>query len=290
MDAYVVFKHIPFVDVKVGYGKTPYSRSSMVPFVYSPYWQRAQLVRGDVFARRDIGVTLSSSFWKQRINLYGGVYTGLGEIGLKGDNDASGNPEFIGRVDVAYPSRYRYRDIDTKTSPIPMFALGLNGRFTDKTQPVGTFLPPNSPGEYMIKLIDGKKSGLGADFTFQYLGFSAQFEIHQFIMEPARVNSFLFQGTPAEFNEGYVRAGGHYAQLNYFSKHLNSIFSVRYETLNINDLADGELQRFCAAFAYQFKSVNAMAKAQYFLNLKEETQIDPLKWNEQIRVGIQYIF
>jgi hypothetical protein len=290
MDAYIVFKQIPFLDVKVGYGKTPYSRSSFVPFMFSPYWQRAELVRGDVFSRRDIGLTLSSFFWKQRINVYAGAYTGLGEIGLKGDNDASGNPEVIGRIDLAYPSRYRYRDIDTKITPIPMFALGFNGRYTDKTQPQVTFLPIYSSGEYLIKLIDGKKSGIGADFTFQYMGFSAQFEIHQMIIKPSRMNSFLFQGTSPEFNEGYVRAGGYYTQFNYFSKSLRTIFSIRYETLNINDLANGELQRFCAALAYQFKNINAMVKAQYFLNLNEETQINPLKWNEQIRIGIQYIF
>lgn len=290
MDAYVIFKHIPFVDVRVGYGKTPYSRASQVPFIYSPYWQRAEIVRGNIFSRRDIGVTLSSSLWKQRIKIYGGMYNGLGEISLKGDNDASGKPEFVGRAELAFPSRYRYRDIDTRKTPIPMFVVGGNARYMDKSQQANQFLPFGSVGEYLIKIIDGKKYGYGGDFSFQYMGFSAQFEIHQFIMQPRLNTSALFQGTDSTFNEGYVRSGGYYGQINYFSKSIKSIFSIRYESLNINDLADGELQRFSAAVAYQIKGFDAMIKAQYFLNLKEEEFIDALNWNEQFRIGFQYLF
>lgn len=62
MDAYVVYKGLKFFDIQLGYGKTPYSRNSRVPFIYSPYWQRAQIVRGDIFTRRDVGLTLSQSF------------------------------------------------------------------------------------------------------------------------------------------------------------------------------------------------------------------------------------
>lgn len=290
MDAYIIYKGIPFLDVMFGYGKLPYSRSSLVPFIYSPYWQRAELVRGDVFTRRDAGITLSSSFWKQRIKVYGGVYNGIGEISLRGDNDPSGNPEFIGRVELAYPSRYRFLDIDTRVSPVPMFVVGANARYTDKTQPQGAFLPQYSTGEYGIKIIDGKKTGYGMDASVQYMGFSAQFEIHQFIMEPSNQNNVLFQGLPASFHEGIVKAGGYYSQLNYFSKSIRTIASVRYETLNMNDLADGELQRFSAALAYQLKGYDAMIKVQYFKNLKEEVNIDPLRWTEQLRIGIQYTF
>jgi hypothetical protein len=88
MDAYFIYKGLKFVHIQVGYGKLYYSRSSMVPFVYSPYWQRAELVRGNLFSRRDVGVTLMKGFWRQRVNLYAGVYTGLGELSLRGDNDA----------------------------------------------------------------------------------------------------------------------------------------------------------------------------------------------------------
>jgi len=290
MDAYIVFKHLRVIDIKVGYGKTPYSRSSQVPFIYTPYWQRVEMVRGDIFARRDVGVTLMSSFWKQRITLQAGAYNGIGELSLRGDNDPSGQPEFIGRVDVAFPSRYRYRDIDDKVSPVPMINLGANIRHTNKQLPSGTTLPPGSIGEYNIKTIDGTKTGYGFDVSAQYMGFSAQFEMHQFIMEPQNPNSFLFQGTDSEFHEGFVRAGGYYGQLNYFSRELSTILSARYEALNINDLAEGELQRFSIGVAYQLRGFDSMIKLQYFNVLAEEALIDPLRWNEQVRIGIQYNF
>ncbi len=290
MDAFVTIKSLEFVDIKIGYGKLPYSRSSLVPFIYTPYWQRVEMVRGDIFSRRDIGVSLIKSFWKQRITVQGGVYNGIGEIALRGNNDPSGAPEFVGRIDIAYPSRYRYRDIDDRVSPTPMFNFGANIRHTDKSQPQGGLLPPGAVGEYAVKVIDGIKTGYGFDVSAQYMGLSAQFEMHQFILEPANPNSFLFQGLNEDFHEGFVRAGGFYGQMNYFSLKLNSIFSARFESLNINDLAEGELQRFSAAYAYQLDGFRSMIKAQYFMVISEEELIDALSWTEQIRIGIQYNF
>ena len=50
MDAYVEYKGLDWFDIKLGYSKVPYSRSSMTPFGFSPYWQRAELVRGSMFS------------------------------------------------------------------------------------------------------------------------------------------------------------------------------------------------------------------------------------------------
>ncbi len=290
MDAYVIYKGLSFVDIKFGYGKTPYSRSSQVPFIFSPYWQRVDLVRGDIFARRDVGITLMKSFWKQRVHIQAGAYNGIGELSLRGDNDPSGSLEYIGRIDFAYPARYRYRDIDDRVSPVLMVNLGLNARYTDKSQPESGVFTPGAGGEYGIKVIDGVKSGYGFDVSAQYMGFSAQFEMHQFRMDPRDANSALYLGVDPAIHEGYVRSGGYYGQLNYFAKNWQSIFSARYESLNINDLADGELQRISAAYAYQMKGYDAMFKVQYFHVLAEEEVVDPLRWTEQIRLGFQYNF
>jgi len=290
MDAYVKFKVFEALDVQVGYGKTPYSRSSLVPFIYTPYWQRVEMVRGDLFPRRDVGVTLISSFWKQRIMIQAGAYNGIGELSLRGDNDASGQPEFIGRVDIAWPSRYRYRDIDDRVSPVPMFNLGMNARYTDRTMPAGQTLIPGSLGEYGVRIIDGEKTGYGFDVSAQYMGFSAQFELHQFILRPSSPNNALFLGTSPELHQGFVRSGGYYGQLNYFSRKWNSIFSARYESFNINDLADGELQRLSVAIAYQIRGYDTMIKVQYFDVFNEEVLIDELRWTEQIRFGVQHTF
>jgi hypothetical protein len=289
MDAYFIYKGLNFVDIQVGYGKLYYSRSSLVPFIYSPYWQRAQLVRGDMFSRRDVGVTLMRDFWRQQINIYAGVYTGLGELSLRGDNDASGQPEFAGRIDFAYPARYRYRDIDDKVSPIPMFMVGVNGRYANKELPQGVGFPSFSTGEFGLKVVNGEKYTYGMDASFQFMGFSAQFEIHQLLMYPVRPNDQLFQGIPAAQHEGYVLAGGWLSQINYFHKKWRTIVSMRYEEMDLNDLVPGRSQRLSFAAAYQINGFNSMIKFQYF-NILGEEPIDPLRWSEQFRIGWQYNF
>lgn len=290
MDAYVLFKGLRFIDIKFGYSKLPYSRSSNVPFIYSPYLQRAELVRGALFSRRDVGFSILKSFWKQRVNAEVGVYTGLGENSLLGDNDASGALEYIGRLSVAYPARYRFREVDTKVSPIPMFVIAANGRYTERNLPLGEFFPGGSTGEYGIKVIDGKKLTYGIDFSAQYKGVSLQFELHQIKGTPQDTASGLLQGYTLAQTDGYFKAGGYLMQANYYAKCLKSIFSGRYEELNLNDLATGISRRFSVAYCYQIDGFNSMIKVQYFHILEEETSIDPLKWDKQIRIGWQFLF
>lgn len=289
MQATVKYNGFHFLEVEMGYGKVYYSRSSMHPFSFSPYWQRAELVRGSIFSRRDVGVTLMKNFWKQRANLYLGAYTGLGEISLAGDNDASGRLEYIGRFDIAYPSRYRYRDFDDRITPIPMFALGVNARYMDKRLPNGEVFPVNAAGEYGLKVIDGKRYVYGFDASFQYMGLSGQFEIHQIKSEPQNDNDPLFMNLTPKQTKGYVLSGGFITQLSYFIKPLKTIVSARYEELDLNDLVPGNSQRFSSAIAYQINGYSAMIKFQYFNILREEST-DPLKWDEQFRVGMQFLF
>lgn len=289
MDAYVKYKGFKFFDIQVGYGKTPYSRNSMTPFVYSPYWQRAQITQGDIFSRRDVGLTLSQSYWKQRINVYAGLYNGLGEISLRGDNDATGSVEYISRVDFAYPARFRYREVDDRHVPIPMFQVGVNGRYTKRNLPDGGTFPAFSEGEYGLRVLDGERYVYGLDAAFMYKGFSALFEIHQYRGQPRLDSHPLFQGLPQEKTNGYFLAGGWVTQLSYFLKSWKTILSVRYEQLDLNDLVNGRSERLSFALAYQFNGFNSMLKFQYFNVLREEDQIDPLRWREQFRLGWQFL-
>jgi hypothetical protein len=227
------------------------------------------------------------NFWKQRANLYVGAYTGLGELSLTGDNDPSGQLEYIGRFDIAYPARYRYREIDDRITPIPMFSLGVNARFMNKKLPDGEAFPDNATSEYGIKVIDGKRYVYGLDASFQYMGFSGQFEIHQVRSEPQNENDPLFQNFTPEQTRGYVLSGGFIAQANYFIKNIKTIVSARYEELDLNDLAKGNSERFSTAIAYQLNGYQAMIKFQYFNIIKEE-RIDPFKWDEQFRIGMQF--
>ena len=289
MDAYIKYKGLGFVDIQLGYGKLFYSRSSMVPFVYTAYWQRADLVRGDIFSQRDVGITIMKNFWNQRINVYAGIYTGLGEISLNGENDASGQLEYSGRVDFSYPSRFRYRDIDDKISAVPMFAIGINGRYANKSLPDGEDFPAFSEGEFGLKVVNGKKYVYGFDAAFQYMGFSAQFEMHQIKGEPKLDNDLLFNNLSKAQTKGYFLSGGYVAQVNYFAKSIKTVISARYEELDLNDLVKGNSRRFSPAIGYQLDGFDAMIKFQYFNIIKEES-IDPFKWNEQFRIGFQLNF
>ncbi len=290
MDAWVKYKGLEFIEIQAGYGKLPYSRNSLVPFIYSPYWQRAQLTRGEFFSRRDAGLTLSTSTWKQRIKAYAGIYTGLGEFSLRGDNDATGNLEYVSRVEIAYPSRYRYRDIDYFVSPVPMFVLGVNGRYTDRTLPEGREFPEDLGSRYGLRAIDGERYVYGFDLAMQYKGFSAQFEMHQMLAKPANPLDPNFLGFTPEQTDGRFYAGGFVTQANYFWKRAKSIFSVRYEEFNINDLSPGNAKRFSPALAYQFSGFDAMLKFQYFYIIDEEEALDSMRWTEQWRIGFTLNF
>lgn len=288
MEAKIGYKGLSFVDVELGYGKLYYSRSSLTPFIYSAYWQRSQIIR-DVFSRRDVGITLKKDFLNQQLNVYAGAYTGLGENSLSGDNDASGQLQYVGRVDFAYPSRFRYREIDDKLSPTPMFAIGVNGRYTNKQLPEGEVFPDGSQGEYGMKVINGTQYVYGLDFAFQYKGLSAQFEIHQMKGELNDSSDLLLQGLSLNQTNGYFLSGGWFSQLNYFVKDWKTIFSIRYEETDFSDLVIGKAKRYSPAIAYQINGFNAMIKAQYF-GIIDEDPLDSLKWNDQFRIGLQFTF
>ncbi len=290
MSAYVVYKALP-VHIQLGYDKLPYSLSSMQTFEGSVFWQRGQLLRGDFFSRRDAGLTLSTSLWQQRINIYGGVYTGLGEnIIVNNDNDPSGRPEFVGRVDVAYPSRYRYRELDLVSVRIPMVRLGANVRHTDKTQPPGEVLPEGVAGEYGLRIIDGKRTVYGVDAAFQFRGFSAQFEAHTLNLKPAQPNDPLYSNTSDAVNKGVVKAGGIQGQVNYCYLPARSVLSVRYENYNLNDLITGHTERLGVGYAYMFHGMDIAFKIHYYKILNEDQKSESLKWTDQVRVGFQYEF
>ena len=238
MNAYGKYKGFKAADVTFGYTKVPYSRSSLVPFQYMPFIQRPTISKGDIYSRRDMGVMLSKSLMNQQLNYYFGIFTGLGEAFNSaiygGDNDNSGKPEFIARVDYSWPSRFRYREIDVNHSAIPMFSLGVNGRYSNKQN---AFV-----GDYSIKTVDGKRAAYGGDFSFQYRGFSLQAEGHQIVVTPRDPSTLIYSdkdpntGQPVPQNwigkETSFMAGGFLVSANYYSKALRSVFAVRYDRFN----------------------------------------------------------
>jgi hypothetical protein len=59
--------------------------------------------------------------------------------------------------------------------------------------------------------------------------------------------------------------------------------------MDFSDLVKGRAKRFSPAIAYQINGFNAMIKAQYF-GIISEDPLDTLKWNEQFRIGLQFMF
>jgi hypothetical protein len=286
MDAFMYLRITPNIRIKGGYSKLPYSFTSITPFVRSPFWQRAEIARGDIFSRRDIGASVQATALQEKIVGEFGVYNGLGESSLRGINDKSGVPEFVGRMQFSYPVRYRYNLIDTRHSPIPMFAIGVNGRYTRRFLLPGENFPTGTTGEFGVKVIDGTRYVYGGDFNFMFRGFSLQAEIHQVKNMPQDSSNFLLAGTPSSFNKGFSRSGGYLVQANYFSKQLKSIFSVRYDELNINDLLPGQSERISFAYAYQLRSYDSMIRIQFTRILNAEP-IAGIKYASLIRVGWQ---
>jgi hypothetical protein len=288
LDAWVKYNGIKNVSVWMGYGIVPYSRSNFHGFSNTPYWSRAEIAKGTFFSSRDVGVLLQSNLFNQCLNVYAGVYTGLGELSIKGVNDPSGKLECIGRIDFSFPSRYRYEDIDFHHVPRPILAFGINGRYANKHLPTGTLFPGGASSDFNVKVYNGQRLVYGADVAFQWLGFSIVSELHQLKITPKDSSASELKGLPQAKTKGYFLAGGWYVQASYNLKKINSIFSGRLEAFDANDLNNGNSRILSFAYAYRFKKSATMLKLQYWHYLKEERGFES-NWKDQIRIGFNIV-
>jgi hypothetical protein len=287
---YVMYKGFP-VHIKLGWDKLPYSQSSITDTYETPYWSRDLLTGGDMFSRRDMGLTLSSSFLDERINIYGGAYSGVGEYFIyNGDNDASGQPEYVGRIDFSYPEKYDYKAIDIAGATVPKFRIGANIRYTNKTQPGSNTLSSTILGDYDLNIVDGKKTVYGFDFSGEYKHFSVQLENQMIRLLPVSQSDKLFGGTAQSVNQNKVNAGGWVGAINYNWKNINSVFSVKYENVNLDDLIYGNEENLYVGYAYLIKGWHSCLKAEWVRPLKEDVNSDPLKYTNNFRIGLQIMF
>ena len=281
------------VKIKFGYDKLPFSQGSLNEVYGTPMWSHANLYGGDLFARRDFGLTLNYRTWKDRINLYGGAYSGMGENFFEYGNDASGTFEYVGRAEFSYPGKMKYAPIDEENSPIPQFRVAVNGRYEDKTQPAGQSITtnyPDAPGAYGIRIFDGKRTVYGGDFMFKYRGISVLFETDMMRMQPTSAGDPLYAGTPASFNGGHINAGGYVTGINYNWEKIKSVFSVQYEDFNTNDLISGKQSWLYLGYAYKVNGFNSVLKMEYYIPTEEDKAQAPLKYTGQLRVGYQVVF
>ena len=298
---YLQYTGFPFLHIKFGYDKLPYSQGSLNEVWGTPMFSHANLYGGDLFSRRDIGLTLQSTLWKDRINIYGGAYSGMGENFFEYGNDPSGRFEYVGRAEFSYPGKMKYAPLDEENSPTPQFRIAVNARYTDKTQPAGSSIytdEPDAPGAYGIRIIDGKRLVYGGDCIIKFKGLSALFETDIVKLQPSSNTDPLYYSTAGTFNGNYIMAGGFVTGLNYDSEPIHSVFSIQYEDFNANDLAvnassahnSGEQSWIYLGYAYKVSGFNSVFKAEYYIPGKEALNLNPLKYTGQLRVGYQIVF
>lgn len=278
MDAYAEYSGLQkYVNIRFGFSKLPFSRFSLIPSSESAFLQRAEVARGDVFSRRDVGLTLNKEFWKQRVNIIAGIYTGIGETILNGgDNDASGKFEYIGRAEISYPVKYRYREIDEIHSPVPVYSLGGSVRYAEKKEDTGN--------DYGIRTIDGKKTSFSADLSVKFKGLAFVGEVFRFHMNPETETRLL--GFPTD----YFESAGYIGELTYFFKKYKSVIAIRYDEYNVSDLVKGDNQKTLGiGYNYLFSGMNSVVKVHYFYRMKRKDNDE--KWAvDQLRIGYQLQF
>ena len=282
------------IKIKVGYDKLPFSQNNIEHEHETPMWGRPVLASGDLFSRRDIGITLNTSLLKNNmLNLYAGMYSGMGETYFEYGQDESGKFEYVGRAEFCYPSKMSYNEIDEENSPILHFRIAGNIRYSDKTGPLGEGLDakyPDAVGAYGTRLFDGYRTIYGGDAIIKYRGFSVTFEEDILNMRPQSQSDPLFNGTPESINKGVVNAGGFITDLNYNWQKIRSVFSVGYENTNPNDLIPGHMESLTFGYAYKLSGFNSCIKFEYLDPIIADNGSDPLKYYGQIRLGYQIVF
>ena len=273
LDAYVTYNN--FLETTIGYTKLPFSRHSRIAIIYSPWLKRAQIIdEGQV--RRDIGLHLSKGFFNDKIQIFTSIVNG--ESSLVSENDVQGGVEFIGRVELAYPAKMKYRAIDIATSPIPIFSIGTSFRQSRKGS------TGYMEGEDAIfNKIDGIKKFHQADFALMYRGFSLLSEIH--------LIDYYFDTNSNKWSTSGVLLEG-----NYFLKKYNSVLALRYDNTDINFYNVGEENGSVGAiketisfgYNYRFNSHLNLLKIQFKKEINGGTNSNsPSKY--EIRIGLQYL-
>ena len=280
MEAYGAYNALnDALQIKFGYGKLPFDRSSMIETIETPYFERATMDKSSVYNRRDMGVTLRYSMWNKKINLYGGVYEGIGTNVLAQKNDATGSLEYLGRAEVSFPARYRNQEVDLVQLQVPVIAFGIDARYANKQ----TFT--SITGD-TTTVFNGQKFASSGNVDFLYKGFTAHLEYLRMKMTPRYTASADLYGKPTT----YFMAGGVVASVNYLIKPIKTMIAVRYDQYNPNDVITGDTESTISyALNYMFDSQRAMIKVQYWQRLKDPNAQALWKPSE-LRIGFQLMF
>ncbi len=277
------------VDLCFGFGKTPYSLSSMIPFKARGFWQRSSLTNGTLFYRRDLGLTLSKSFLNKKLKVFLGGYSGSGGWVLQHMSSPSEIPEAMARVEFSPLGYITNTAFDLENTARPLFKVGLNACYSNKSTPLTFALDSTLPGDYFLHLTNGSKTGYGADLMFKYKGLSLLGELHQFALQPNDSNNALFVSQDPLIHNGVVFSGGYTLEAHYLFSKLKYGVSARFEEHNLNDLATGIQRNIRLALHYFFNQRRSSVQFNATHVLEEES-LSVLPWKQQFRLGLIHSF
>lgn len=276
MNLYIQIKPISDFKIRAGFFKVRYSRSNLVSEFDSPFFNRAEICRGQIFGSRDFGLNINKSLMRGLLNINLGMYTGIAETSLKGKNDLNTNFEYVARVEFAWPQKDKETDFDFYKSYLPQFTIGTNARYTNKDNTI--------PDTYQLLVIGGKKITQGYDAGFFYKGLGIQAEYNYIRIYPLQTERLMGSAKP------YFNVGGYYIQSSYYNDQSKIYLAIRYDRINQNDNYIGYGDRITASAGSFFLHKHLQAKLNYtrILSTEDINTYNPPSWKNQFRIGIYY--
>ena len=273
VDAYVNVDLPSMFDAYLGFQRLPISRNNNTSAFSSVFSRRPPMSGGALYYRRGMGVMFKKKMAHNRVNFHAGIFDNNGAVrNINGKQIALA---YVARVDFALPARVRYEEVDIRHSPDPLVGVGFNFLYTKYSDELEEELFPLH--------IDGKKTIGAVDLAFMYQGFTLQAEV---------TRAWLDRDEDAEdaLPDNFISQGMH-VSLNYYYKKIASVFAVRFETFNPNDvLYDSPFNAM--TFGYNFlvngsQDVVVRTDFRYFLNEDiSETPYNEYEWN----LGLQFRF
>jgi hypothetical protein len=93
---------------------------------------------------------------------------------------------------------------------------------------------------------------------------------------------------PISFTNKTFYSEGAFVKTNYHSKKLKSVFYVRYEQFNLNNIVEGEQRSFHLLMPICLMGQISMVKVSFY-NIDSKEVIDPFGYKKEIRIGWQVI-
>lgn len=276
MDLWFQLKPVGALKIRAGFFKVRYSRSNLVSEYDSPFFNRSEICRGQIFGSRDFGLNVNYAFFRGLLNINVGTYTGLAETSLKGKNDLNNKYEYVARVDFAWPQKDKGTDFDLYHKRLPEFTLGANVRYNAKDATISD--------TYQLLVVGGKKIIHGYDAGFFYKGLAFTGEINMFRVAPL-VGTRLYGNKGNHFN-GY----GYYAQASYYLHKIDVYGAIRYDKIDQNQFFTGFGDRITAAIGSYFLHNHMQVKLNYthIINTEDISTYNGPSWQNQWRIGVYY--